>query len=80
MEDTTRSHLSISIASAEHREDIYRMRHDVYAAELGQYESHPNGVLKPDAVAVKVFLYRHNVVDNADQLPARKHWLLGVDR
>jgi GNAT superfamily N-acetyltransferase len=47
MEDTTRSHLSISIANAEHREAIYRMRHDVYADELGQYESRPNGIL-PD--------------------------------
>ena len=47
MEETTRLRLSISVANTADRQTIYRMRHDVYAAELGQYELRPDGIL-PD--------------------------------
>jgi histidinol-phosphate/aromatic aminotransferase/cobyric acid decarboxylase-like protein len=45
--------MSVSIATtARDREDIYRLRHDVYAEELEQYESRPDGVL-PDSTDIR---------------------------
>jgi histidinol-phosphate/aromatic aminotransferase/cobyric acid decarboxylase-like protein len=49
--EETRLRLSISIANAAQRQAIYGVRHDVYAAELGQYESRPDGIL-PDATDI----------------------------
>ena len=44
--------MSISIATTPpDREAIYRLRHDVYAEELEQYESRPDGVL-PDSIDI----------------------------
>ena len=37
--------LMVRMANARDREAIYRMRHDVYAAELGQYSVNPSGRL-----------------------------------
>jgi histidinol-phosphate/aromatic aminotransferase/cobyric acid decarboxylase-like protein/predicted GNAT family N-acyltransferase len=51
MAGTTTLRLSISVANAGEREAVYRMRHDVYAAELGQYESRPEGSL-PDTTDI----------------------------
>lgn len=51
MEDSSKSRLTISVANAADRQAIYRMRHDVYASELGQYESRPDGSL-PDATDI----------------------------
>jgi histidinol-phosphate/aromatic aminotransferase/cobyric acid decarboxylase-like protein/GNAT superfamily N-acetyltransferase len=45
MEDITELRLCISVANTADRPAIYRIRHDVYAAELGQYESRPDGIL-----------------------------------
>jgi len=45
--------MSISIAStATDRENIFHLRHDVYAEELKQYESRPDGVL-PDSTDIR---------------------------
>ncbi|MFK5921526.1 MAG: histidinol-phosphate aminotransferase family protein [Verrucomicrobiota bacterium] len=38
----------IALASAEDREEIYRIRHDVYASELGQHAENPTGKLQDD--------------------------------
>ena len=43
--------LSISVATTADRSEIYRMRHDVYAEELRQYESSPDGVM-PDSTDI----------------------------
>ncbi len=45
--------ISISIATTStDREEIFRLRHDVYAEELEQYESRPDGVL-PDSTDIR---------------------------
>jgi histidinol-phosphate/aromatic aminotransferase/cobyric acid decarboxylase-like protein len=37
--------LKLSLATAAHHDDIARIRHDVYAAELGQFKRSPDGFL-----------------------------------
>jgi len=37
--------LEISLADESARNDIYAMRHQVYAAELGQHPKNPAGIL-----------------------------------
>ncbi len=37
--------LTVSVADIADRQAIHRVRHDVYATELGQYESSPDGIL-----------------------------------
>ena len=51
MEEATISNLSIAVAKPEDRQAIYRMRHDVYATELGQYEMNSDGSL-PDTTDI----------------------------
>jgi len=48
MKNNTEHRLKISVAGTEELESIYRLRHDVYATELGQYESRSDESL-PDA-------------------------------
>jgi histidinol-phosphate/aromatic aminotransferase/cobyric acid decarboxylase-like protein/predicted GNAT family N-acyltransferase len=48
MKNNTEHRLKISVAGADELESIYRLRHDVYATELGQYESRSDESL-PDA-------------------------------
>lgn len=48
MAGTEKKRLVLLLASDDERMDVYRSRHDVYALELRQYESRPDGVL-PDA-------------------------------
>lgn len=43
--------IRISVANADERQAVYRLRHDVYCTELGQYQARPDGSL-PDAVDV----------------------------
>ena len=38
--------LSISLATESDRNAIYRLRHAVYAAELGQHQQNPEGTLR----------------------------------
>ena len=52
MGETARSQFVISVASAADREAVYRLRHEVYAAELGQYASRQAGTL-PDSAGVE---------------------------
>jgi histidinol-phosphate/aromatic aminotransferase/cobyric acid decarboxylase-like protein len=47
MTDSDRKRLVLSVASDVDRMVVYRARHDVYATELGQYESRADGIL-PD--------------------------------
>ena len=51
MKNNTEHRLKISVAGADELESIYRLRHDVYATELGQYESRSDESL-PDTGAV----------------------------
>jgi len=51
MAGTRTSRMRISVANANERQAVYRMRHDVYSTELGQYGSRPDGSL-PDATDV----------------------------
>jgi hypothetical protein len=48
MKNNTEHRLKISVAGADELESIYSLRHDVYATELGQYESRSDESL-PDA-------------------------------
>ncbi|MFC1452139.1 aminotransferase class I/II-fold pyridoxal phosphate-dependent enzyme [Verrucomicrobiota bacterium] len=43
--------MRISVANAAERQVVYRMRHDVYSTELGQYASRPDGAL-PDTTDI----------------------------
>ena len=52
MTKTSSPRISIAVANTSRQRAVYRMRHEVYAAELGQYESLPSGSL-PDATDVK---------------------------
>ena len=45
MSENTILKLTLSVASTEDRESIFRIRHDVYANELGQYEPQLDGSL-----------------------------------
>lgn len=56
MDESTRMHLGVSVANTENRQAVYRMRHDVFAAELGQYESHPDGILVDSADVNSVYI------------------------
>jgi histidinol-phosphate/aromatic aminotransferase/cobyric acid decarboxylase-like protein len=47
MAGSEKKRLVLSLASSAEMMNVYRSRHDVYALELGQYESRPDGML-PD--------------------------------
>ena len=51
MKNSAEHQLKISVAGADELESIYHLRHDVYATELGQYESRSDESL-PDTGAV----------------------------
>src|SRR5262245_55091981 len=40
------AHFSIGLATGQDRETIYRLRHEVYARELGQHPANPDGQLR----------------------------------
>jgi histidinol-phosphate/aromatic aminotransferase/cobyric acid decarboxylase-like protein len=48
--------LNLSLATAAHRNDIDRIRHDVYAAELGQFTRSPDGLLhdRPEVESIYI--------------------------
>ena len=45
MPSTTRERITLSVASGQDMDAIYKMRHEVYATELGQHEENPAGRL-----------------------------------
>ena len=47
--------LSISLATDSDRNAIYRLRHAVYAAELGQHQQNPEGTLR-DSLGILLVL------------------------
>ncbi|MFT5128201.1 MAG: histidinol-phosphate/aromatic aminotransferase/cobyric acid decarboxylase-like protein [Rhodothermales bacterium] len=55
------SRIRVSVASAVERVVLYRLRHDVYCTELGQYEERSDGSL-PDAVDI----HSHYVIATID--------------
>jgi histidinol-phosphate/aromatic aminotransferase/cobyric acid decarboxylase-like protein/GNAT superfamily N-acetyltransferase len=48
--------VQIGLATAEDREDIYRIRHAVYAREIGQHPENPQGTLRDSLDAFNVYL------------------------
>jgi histidinol-phosphate/aromatic aminotransferase/cobyric acid decarboxylase-like protein len=48
--------LSVGMANALERQEIYRMRHEVYARELGQHSENPNHVLKDNLDASNFYI------------------------
>lgn len=48
--------LTISVATPSEREALYRLRHDVYATELEQYESRQNGILPDVAELLSTYI------------------------
>ena len=50
------SQVSIGIASEDDRQTIYRLRHQVYAVELGQHEQNPEGILTDRLDAENVYI------------------------
>jgi histidinol-phosphate/aromatic aminotransferase/cobyric acid decarboxylase-like protein len=51
-----RRKLTVRVATDEEREAIYRLRHEVYARELGQYEVRPDGRLTDALDAFNIYL------------------------
>jgi len=45
MPQASREKARISLATEQDRREIYEMRHDVYAAELGQHSPNPEGMI-----------------------------------
>jgi histidinol-phosphate/aromatic aminotransferase/cobyric acid decarboxylase-like protein len=54
-----RQKIRISIAKAEDRSEIYRMRHDVYAQELGQHKTNPEQALSDSLDAFNLYITGH---------------------
>ena len=48
--------LEIGLASPAERELIYRMRHEVYAREIGQHAVHPSGRLTDSLDAGNIYI------------------------
>ncbi len=52
----TRAQLNVGLASLAQRERIYRMRHDIYASELGQHAERADGALRDDLDERNVYI------------------------
>lgn len=52
MGSITSSRIRIEVADADRRQEVYRLRHEVYSIELGQYALCSNGIL-PDSIGVE---------------------------
>ncbi len=48
--------IRLALASARERETIYKIRHAVYATELGQHREHPTGMLTDDLDAANQYI------------------------
>lgn len=56
MREENKLRLILSMADTADRQAIYRIRHNVYATELGQYESRPDGILEDIADTRSVYI------------------------